>query len=31
VLVQVSALSPLGQGHRLVPGGPVFVVAGTLA
>jgi precorrin-6B C5,15-methyltransferase / cobalt-precorrin-6B C5,C15-methyltransferase len=31
VLVQVSALSPLGQGHRLVPGGPVFVVSGVLA
>jgi precorrin-6Y C5,15-methyltransferase (decarboxylating) len=30
VLVQVSALSPLGQGHRLVPGGPVFVLSGAL-
>ena len=31
VLLQVSALSPLGQGHRLVPANPVFVVSGELA
>jgi precorrin-6Y C5,15-methyltransferase (decarboxylating) len=30
VLLQASALAPLGQGHRLVPGGPVFVVSGAL-
>jgi precorrin-6Y C5,15-methyltransferase (decarboxylating) len=31
VLLQSSALAPLGTGHRLVPSNPVFVVAGTLA
>jgi precorrin-6Y C5,15-methyltransferase (decarboxylating) len=31
VLLQVSAVSPLGQGHRLVPANPVFVVSGELA
>ena len=30
VLVQVSHLSPLGEGSRLVPANPVFVVAGEL-
>jgi len=30
VLLQVSAVAPLGDGHRLVPGGPVFVVSGAL-
>jgi precorrin-6Y C5,15-methyltransferase (decarboxylating) len=30
-LVQVSALAPLGRGHRLVPANPVFVVSGVLA
>lgn len=30
VLVQVSALEPLGEGHRLVPANPVFVVSGVL-
>lgn len=30
VLVQVSRLQPLGDGHRLVPANPVFVLAGAL-
>ena len=28
VLLQTSALAPLGEGHRLVPANPVFVVSG---
>ena len=28
VLLQVSAVTPLGEGHRLVPANPVFVVSG---
>jgi precorrin-6Y C5,15-methyltransferase (decarboxylating) len=28
VLLQVSALAPLGDGHRLLPAGPVFVLSG---
>lgn len=31
VLLQASALQPLGGGHRLVPANPVFLLAGTLA
>ncbi len=30
VLLQVSHLQPLGEGHRLVPANPVFVVSGVL-
>ncbi len=30
VLLQTSALAPLGAGHRLVPSNPVFVVSGVL-
>ena len=31
LLLQVSAVAPLGAGHRLVPANPVFLVAGTVA
>jgi precorrin-6Y C5,15-methyltransferase (decarboxylating) len=31
VLLQVSHLQPLGDGHRLVPSNPVFVVSGVLS
>ncbi len=31
VLLQSSRLQPLGEGHRLVPTNPVFIVSGVLA
>jgi precorrin-6Y C5,15-methyltransferase (decarboxylating) len=31
VLLESSRLQPLGDGHRLVPTNPVFVVSGVLA